>query len=193
MFKESISSEELQELPLKHFEGEIILVDNSRKVRQAAQYLSQCNIIGFDTETKPAFRKGEKNKVALLQLASHDCAFLFQLQKTGLPFEIRKIFSNPQIIKPGVAIRDDLKALQKIDNFVPAGFVELQEFAHKAGIQNISLKKLTAIICGFRISKSQQLSNWELEELSAQQMQYAATDAWASLIIYEGFMKNNHT
>ena len=185
MYKDSISVEELVELPLQSFEGEIVLVDDFRMVKVAEKYLSQSRVLGFDTETRPSFKKGDNHKVALLQLATQERAFLFRTQKIGLPEEIRRILTHQEIIKAGVAIRDDLKTLQRINHFKPAGFIELQDHARQAGIQNISLKKLCAIVCGFRISKSQQLSNWEADELTPQQMIYAATDAWVSLMIYE--------
>ncbi len=185
MFKEIITTEEFIQLPLRHFEGEIIVVDNLKSARQAARYLSNFKIIGFDTETKPAFKKGQNHKIALLQLATQDRAYLFRTQKVGLPEEILKLFTAPEIKFPGVAIRDDIKALQTLRPFAPSGFVELQDHARNLGIQNLSLKKLCAIACGFRISKSQQLSNWESSDLTPQQMTYAATDAWVSLEIYQ--------
>ncbi len=184
MFKESISSQEYVDLPLKTFEGDIVLVDNIQMVRMASRYLNQYSILGFDTETKPIFKKGETRRVALLQLATEEKAFLFKVLKIGLPDELISIFSNPNIIKAGVAIRDDIRGLQKMAPFNPEGFVELQDTASAAGIQNLSLKKLSAIVCGFRISKAQQLTNWESQELTDQQIVYAATDAWVSLKIY---------
>jgi len=185
MFKESITKEELVDLPLKWFEGEIVIVDSKKSLRRAVEVLSKQSIIGFDTETKPAFKKGVFNKVALLQLSTKEQAFLLRLNKIGLPKKICDILSNPEIIKPGVAIRDDIKGLQQFCNFTPGGFIELQDSAVELGIQNFSLKKLTAIVCGFRISKGQQLTNWEAGELSEKQQIYAATDAWTSLKIYE--------
>ncbi len=190
MFKESISKEELTDLPLRWFEGEILLVDSFEKVSYAAKVLASHSIIGFDTETRPSFKKGVVNKVSLLQLSTHDQAFLFRTNKIGLPAEIREILSNPEIIKPGVAIRDDIKGLKEINNFNPAGFIELQDYARDLGIQNFSLKKLAAIALGFRISKSQQLSNWEGDVLTEAQIIYAATDAWTALKIFENFDKN---
>lgn len=190
MFKENITKEELTDLPLRWFDGEIVVVDNNEKLMQAVKTLSKAKIIGFDTETKPAFKKGVFNKVALLQLSIKDQAFLFRINKIGLPAEVCKILANPKIIKPGVAINDDIKALNKINTFVPKGFVELQEHAKTLGITDFSLKKLAAITCGFRISKGQQLSNWEAEVLTEAQQIYAATDAWAALEIFENFSKN---
>ena len=191
MFKESITKEELVELPLKWFEGEIIVVNSKETHRQAVEVLSGQSTIGFDTETKPAFKKGVFNKVALLQLSTDKQAFLIRVNKIGLSDEICAILSNPDIIKPGVAIRDDIKGLQHWKKFKPAGFVELQDSALKLGIQNFSLKKLTAITCGFRISKGQQLTNWEADELTEKQQIYAATDAWTSMKIYNSFQNNN--
>ena len=193
MFKESITKEELQALPLRWFQGEIVVVDSDEKVNYATQVLTTQKIIGFDTETRPSFKKGNVNKVALLQLTSQDQAFLFRLTYLGLPAEIAALLSNPGVIKPGIAIRDDIKGLLKYRKFVPAGFIELQDVAKELGITDFSLKKMTAIACGFRISKSQQLSNWEDEILSNPQMLYAATDAWASMKIYESFCNGLET
>jgi len=190
MFKDSITKEELTDLPLKWFEGEIVIVDTYEKVKKAIKILLKETVIGFDTETKPAFKKGVFNNVALLQLSTQKQAFLFRLNEIGLPDEICRILSNPAVIKPGVAIHDDIKALQLLKSFAPAGFVELQDDAKELGITNFSLKKLTAITCGFRISKGQQLSNWEADVLSEAQKKYAATDAWAALEIYNNFSNN---
>ncbi len=190
MFKESISKEELTDLPLRWFEGEIILVDDYEKMRNAVRVLSQQAVIGFDTETRPSFKKGIVNKVSLLQLSTRNKAFLFRLNKIGLPNEIVDILGDPEIVKPGVAIRDDIRGLQNLRNFEPAGFIELQDYAKELGIQNFSLKKLTAIVLGFRISKTQQLSNWDADSLSEAQEIYAATDAWTALEIFTHFSNN---
>lgn len=190
MFRESITKEELTELPLRWFDGDIYIIDKPGQVADVAEFLSKQTIIGFDTETRPSFKKGVVNKVALLQLSTANEAFLLRVNKLGLPASIREVLANPNIIKPGVAIRDDIKGLQEISGFNPAGFIELQDYAKDLGIQNFSLKKLTAIVLGFRISKSQQLSNWEAEELTEAQQIYAATDAWTALEIYQNFPKN---
>jgi ribonuclease D len=185
MIRERITREELTELPLRQFSGDIVLVETHKMAKIAADYLRNFTVFGFDTETKPSFKKGDNHKVALLQLATNERAFLFRVQKVGLPEEIIRLLSSSGYLKPGVAIRDDLKALQKIRDFKPSGFIELQESARKLGIKDFSLKKLSAILLDFRISKSQQLSNWESDELNDQQLVYAATDAWASLKIFE--------
>lgn len=185
MYRESISKDELAELPLQQFEGEILLIDSEADYHAAVDYLSKQELLGFDTETKPSFKKGCVNQVALLQLATNEKAFLFRLNQYGLRNGIKSILQNPNIKKIGVAIRDDIKTLQRLSHFKPGGFVELQEHVKDFGIQNFSLKKLTAIVLGFRISKSQRLSNWEAPELTEAQQNYAATDAWVSYLIYQ--------
>ncbi len=184
MFKKSITKEELAELPLRWFEGDIHVIDKYSQVNDVVNYLSKQKIVGFDTETRPSFKKGNVNSVALLQLSTNNDAFLIKINKLGLPESIVEILENPDIVKPGVAIHDDIKALQEIKKFEPAGFIELQDYVKELGIESFSLKKLAAIVLGFRISKSQQLSNWESARLTKAQKIYAATDAWTALNIY---------
>jgi len=183
MFQEYITREELDELPLKAFEGEIVVVDKTEKLESAIHYLSNQRMIGFDTETKPSFKRGQVNQVALLQLATGKKAFLFRINEIGLPDPLKKILSNPEILKVGVAIHDDIKGLQRISPFKPAGFIELQQEVKDYGINDFSLKKIAGIVLGVRISKSQRLSNWESGELTEAQQCYAATDAWISFRI----------
>jgi ribonuclease D len=183
MFQEYITREELDELPLRAFEGEIVVVDRTDQLESAINYLSNEKMIGFDTETKPSFKRGQVNHVALLQLSTGKKAFLFRINKIGLPQPLKKILSNPEILKVGVAIHDDIKGLQRISSFRPAGFIELQQEVKDYGINDFSLKKIAGIVLGVRISKSQRLSNWESDELTEAQRCYAATDAWISFQI----------
>ena len=186
--RKSISNDELAELPLSSFEGVIHVIEKPEDLDKALKYLNNQPIIGFDTETRPAFKKGLIYPVSLLQLATSDQAFLFRINKIGLPSGLIKILASPQILKIGVAIRDDIKILQRIVHFKPAGFIELQDLVKEYGIENFSLKKLSAIILGFRISKSQRLTNWDADELTEQQLIYGATDAWVSCDIYKQLM-----
>lgn len=184
-YSENITIEEIKELDLSWFEGEIFLVDNMEKFNHVMPKLKKSRLLGFDTETKPSFKKGRKNKVSLLQLADDKIACLFRINKIGLPEELISILADPDVIKTGVAIHDDLKMLTGIRKFVPEGFIDLQGFVKNYGIESSGLKKLTAIILGFRISKSQQVTDWEANQLSEPQLIYAATDAWVCHEIYK--------
>ncbi len=185
----SITKEELEELPLMKFNGEIVVVDRPEHFEIVAEELKNETVIGFDTETKPSFKKGQRNEVALIQLATSDKAYLIRLNKTGLNGKLLTLLSDPEVIKAGVGIRDDIRALKRLREFEPAGFVEIQDMAQEAGLENISLKKLAALVMKVRISKRQRLSNWEAGILTESQMSYAATDAWAALKIYDGLNK----
>ncbi len=183
--RKSISNDELAELPLSSFEGVIHLIEQPEDLDKALKYLNNQVIIGFDTETRPAFKKGQVFPVSLLQLATSDQAFLFRINKIGLPAGLVKILTSPNILKVGAAIRDDIKILQRIVPFKASGFIELQDLVKDYGIENFSLKKLSAIVLGFKISKSQRLTNWDADELTEQQLIYGATDAWVACDIYK--------
>lgn len=184
MFIPSISKEQLRDLPLIQFTGVKHIIDNEFSLRSILPKIANQEVLGFDTETKPSFKKGKSNKVALLQLATGEEAFIFRLHHLGLPNELLEVLSNRHILKVGAAIRDDIRHLQKVRHFMPEGFIELQEFVKNFGIENSGLSRLAGIVLNGRISKSQQLSNWEAESLSEAQLMYAATDAWACREIY---------
>ena len=188
-YKFSITSEELNLLPLKTFEGKVSVITDAEKLEKVKLEIEKHEIIGFDTETRPSFKRGQIYKVALLQLAVPNKVFLIRLHHTGLPDEIISIFENPQIVKAGVAIHDDIKSLQKVNKFTPASFVELSTLARSSGLQVESVKKLAGLLLGIRISKSAQTSNWEAPTLTEKQIDYAATDAWVCLEIYSRLQK----
>jgi ribonuclease D len=181
---DKIPDDILDELPLKGFEGEIFLIDNFKDLEIAVEILNGKKILGFDTETKPAFKKGITHKVSLLQLATDKQAFLFRLNEIGLPDSLASILSDEKIIKIGAAIKDDIKALKKLNKFTPRNFIELQSFVDEFGIEDNGLKKITANVLGFKISKGARLTNWESPDLTFAQLNYAATDAWVSHKIY---------
>lgn len=188
MYKISISPEELEKLEPAGFQGQIHVISHpGLEFSRALAYLKKQSVIGFDTETKPVFSPGQHcNGVALLQLSGPDQAFLFRIQKLGLRGRICRILSNPNIIKVGAAALDDVRGLQRYSAFEARGFVDLQKIVWEWGIRDKSVKKMAGIILGVRISKSQQLSNWEAETLNEHQQKYAATDAW---ICREMYMK----
>ena len=186
MFIESIDPEQLKKLDFASFTGKIVVIDIvDAEFTKALAYLRSQKVIGFDTETRPCFSPDQpRYGVALLQLSGPEKAFLFRVNKIGMHKRLCNLLADPGIIKVGAAIHDDIRGLQKIHDFKPEGFVDLQKTVWEWGIRDKSVKKMAAIILGFRISKTQQLSNWEAEKLSEQQCRYAATDAWVCREMY---------
>lgn len=183
-FKATITSEEINDLPLRSFEGKILVIATEDQVRKAFEEINHHREVGFDTETRPVFVRGHSHPVALMQIALPQKVFLIRLKLTGVPPEIIHFLQNEDILKVGVALRDDIKALQRIKRFKPNGIFELTELTRKSGIEAEGLKKLAALVLGFRISKSAQTSNWDADHLNEKQTLYAATDAWVCLEIY---------
>jgi ribonuclease D len=190
-YPESISPEELQKIELSWFKGEIVVVEDIKSFNESFPRLLNSDILGFDTETRPSFRKGRKNKVSLIQLANEDLACLIRINRIGIPHELAELLSNPRVIKAGVAVHDDIRFLKKVEGFTPSGFIDLQKFVRDFGIQSSGLKKLSAIVLGFRISKRQQVTDWEAEYLTEAQQVYAATDAWVCHQIYRKLIDGN--
>jgi ribonuclease D len=176
--------------PKASFSGKIIVINKDEDVGPALDTLHKTEIIGFDTETKPSFRKGEVYSVSLLQLSTANEAFLFRLLhlKDHSPFVA--LFENAEIIKAGVAIRDDIKGLQKHVPFMPKGFIELADLAKQNQLKNFGLKGMTEEVLGLTLSKKAKLTNWETAEFSHEQKLYAATDAWIGREIYLSLTKS---
>jgi ribonuclease D len=179
-----ITKEEIIQLPLCEYKGEILIVNSKEKVIQAVEELMTFSMLGFDTEKKPAFSKGEYYPPAWLQLATDQKVFLFRI-KGQLDKELIDLLESPKTQKVGVAIRDDIKDLQKLTPFNPDGFVDLGDIARKLGIENFGLRNLAGRILNIRISKKEQRSNWGKDNLTPEQKMYAAIDAWVGLKIYE--------
>lgn len=184
MFKPKITKEEINTLPIVHFEGEITIVDDLEKLDDALARLFSCSVVGIDTETKPSFKKGKNNKVSLMQVSTLDHCYLFRLNKINFPEPLVAFLADSSVKKVGLSLRDDFSALNKHNRFKPVNVIDIQSIARNYGILELSLQKIYAIVFEKKISKSQQLSNWENVELTPQQRQYAATDAWACLQLY---------
>lgn len=192
MYKITISPEEIEKLELAAFPGKITVIDKpGKEYNQAIAYLRRQKIIGFDTESRPCFSPGQPHYgVSLLQLSGSGRAFLFRIKKLGMPKSLRNILADERIIKVGAATNDDVRGLQKHCGFEPKSFVDLQKIVWEYGIKDKSVKKMAANILGFKISKTQQLSNWEADVLSEAQQKYASTDAWVCREMYIKLMRS---
>lgn len=180
----TISKEELSKFPIERFNGQIVIVQTEDEAEKAVTYLEKQKIIGFDTETRPAFHKGISHQIALMQLSTDDICFLFRLNLIGFPDCLIQILVNPAIKKVGLSLKDDFLAIRKRRAIVPTNFVDLQFFVKDYGIEDNGLQRIYGILFEKRISKGQRLSNWEASELSDAQRMYAAIDAWACLKIF---------
>lgn len=184
-FQTTLTNEETAALPVAQFGGEIVVVDHPEQIEAACKELAQEPILGFDTETRPSFKAGVHYRVALLQLSTPKRCFLFRLCRIPLEKPILRLLEDPKILKIGAAVGGDLTALKELRHFREAGFVDLQSIVHQWGIEEKSIRKMSAIVLGRRVSKAQRLSNWEATSLTPQQQMYAATDAWVCDRIYK--------
>lgn len=183
-FAQRMSKEEINTRPIRKWEGAVHLIRTPAELGRAVHALADEAVLGFDTETRPAYHKGESYPPSLLQLAGETAVYLFQLNRLGLPGPLRRILADPGVVKAGVALAYDLKELRRLSAFKPAGFVDLGGLAKEEGIQNHGLRGLAAVLLGFRIAKGAQTSNWARDALTPTQIQYAATDAWVGRELY---------
>ncbi len=175
---------ELANLPIAAFEGKIVLVDSVGEADKAVDFLLKQPLIGIDTETRPSFQRGTFYQVALLQVSTLDICFLFRLNYIDVPDCLVRLLSDPSVTKVGLSLKDDAYMLRRRRAFTPGAFLDLQTFVRDFGIQDMSLQKIYANVFGHKISKSQQLTNWEADVLTEKQKKYAATDAWACVMLY---------
>lgn len=180
----SIPKTEISALPVESFPGDVVLIDKPEAVAAAVESLRACNVIGFDTETKPSFKKNHANKVALMQLSTDSVCYLFRLNMIGMPQALQSLIESPDVVKIGLSVHDDFNVMHRSSQFEPAGFVDLQKMVKEYHIADLSLQRIYAILFGKKISKQQRLTNWEAPTLTPRQQRYAATDAWACLKIY---------
>ncbi len=180
----SISKQQLAELPTAQYQGSIVVVDNPEMIEKAVEKLRESDLIGFDTETRPSFKKGQVYDVSLVQLATTDVCYLFRINKIGFPGLLKDLLEDENKLKVGLSIHDDFRNLHKKFAFDPQGFIELQQYVTQWNIVDKSLSKLYGILFGKRLSKSQRLSNWEADQLADAQRNYAALDALACVRIY---------
>lgn len=187
MFAESIDNEAVRELPKIKFTGQTIVVNQHNIQESIIDEFRAAGVIGFDTETKPSFKRGVSHGTALLQLSTQNTALLVKLKEVGIPDQIMQLLQEKKLVKVGAAIRDDIIGLKQVRKFNPGGFVDLQSIAPEFGINEKSVRKLAAIVLGAKISKTQQLSNWEALQYTEAQVDYASTDAWVCREIFLKF------
>ena len=183
-FNIAIDKKCVAEMPVVTFPGAITVIECAEEVAEAVKFLRSHDVVGFDTETKPNFRKGMTNRVSLIQVSTGDHAFLFRINKMGFTPELREFMECDDVVKVGLSLKDDFHVLHQVGEFEPHGFVELQEMVKSYHITDASLQKIYAILFGHRISKGQRLTNWEATALTEAQMIYASIDAWACRHIY---------
>lgn len=179
-----IPKEAIDALPPLRYLGTVDLIEDADAALTAARELAREEVLGFDTETRPSFQRGQNYPVSLLQLAGANKVFLFRVLQFKIPNELLDVLENPAIVKAGVAIRDDIKGLQKLAPFNPAGFIELATLSDKAGIGHNGLRGIAATVLGGKMSKKAKLTNWQTKTLNPEQIVYAATDAWVGREIY---------
>lgn len=192
-FQATIDNDTVASLPAARFDGRIIIVDRAEQVEAACDDLQKYDLIGFDTETRPSFKAGVSHKVSLLQLSTPTTCYLFRLNHIRLDNRILKLLGSQRVRKVGADVAGDIRSLHALREFRERGFIDLQHEAPRWGIEEKSLRKLSAIVLGQRVSKAQRLSNWEAGTLTEQQREYAATDAWVCIHIYEALLKEAPT
>ncbi len=183
-FAQRMTKEEINTCPIRRWEGVVHVIRTPAELSRAVRALAEETILGFDTETRPAYHKGESYLPSLLQLAGENAVYLFQLQHLGLPDSLCRILADPKVVKAGVSLAYDLRELHNLSRFKPAGFVDLGGLAKEAEIKNHGLRGLAAVLLGFRVAKGAQTSNWARDVLAPAQIQYAATDAWVGRELY---------
>lgn len=185
MYKIAINKEQVNTMPVISFGGQIVVVDSMATVNAAIETLRKYPLVGFDTETRPSFKRGVLHKMALMQISAPDICFLFRINKIGLPLKLKEYLQDPSCHKVGLSLHDDWNVLHRKYDVVPQGFTDVQTLVPQFHIADTGLQKLFAILFEQKISKSQQLTNWEADTLTKAQQLYAATDAWACIKIYE--------
>lgn len=183
--KEKFDKKDIADLPVEAFGGRIYVLLTEREAEQAVKVLMRQPIVGIDTETRPTFRRGQMRNVALLQVSTWDTCFLFRLNRMGIPPCVVQLFESPKVAKVGLSLKDDFAQLRRSASLTPQACIDLQDEVKRIGIQDLSLQKIYANLFGRKISKRQQLTNWEADVLTSAQQLYAATDAWACLRMHE--------
>lgn len=185
MFPLSITKDEVMDRPLKSYEGKVVIAADQKSTEQAIAEINQFDVVGFDTEAKPTFQKGQIRNISLIQVATEEKVYLLRTNHIGVIDSLHDLLQNPKIIKVGIGLLDDFNLLDRLRPFEPDGFLDLNDTFQELGAENIGARNLAAMVLGIRISKSAQTSNWEVDQLAQKQIRYAATDAWICLEIHK--------
>ena len=180
-------------LPRVVFEGRIEVILTESEAAKAVNYLLSQSILGVDTETRPSVTRGRTHQVALLQVSAHDVCFLFRLNQLGMSPSVKRLLEDKTVPKIGLSLRDDLHSLRALGEFETGNLIDLQDHVKEIGVKDMSLQKLYANFFGQKISKRERLSNWEADILQDKQKTYAATDAWACIMLYEELLRLEQT
>ena len=189
MFPLSITKAEVMDLPLSAYDGKVVIATTVEQIAEAMAEINRFSVVGFDTEARPTFKKGQIRNVSLIQVATEEKVYLFRLMQTGLTDELVDFLENEDLLKVGIGLEDDYNLLRRLRGFMPGGFLDLNPKLKELGAESIGARNLAAMILEIRISKSAQTSNWENETLTQKQIRYAATDAW---ICHEIYQKLDH-
>ncbi len=184
MFPLSISKDEVMDFPLRHYEGKVVLAASEERIEAAMAEIRSSKVVGFDTEAKPTFVKGQIRNIGLIQIATAEKVFLLRTHKIGIIDSLHQFLEDDDILKVGIGLTDDYNLLNRLRPFEPKGFEDLNDTLTELGAESIGARNLAAMILEIRISKSAQTSNWEMDQLTKKQIDYAATDAWICLEIY---------
>lgn len=182
-----ISREALAALPVQRYEGEVVLVRDPWMLAAAMADIEATAVVGFDTEKRPAFRVGEHYPPSLVQVATARTIYLFQLQRMDFSAALARVFAAPGIAKSGVSVADDIRELKLLFPFEERSVVDLGVVAKRQGLRQSGVRNLAGMFLGFRITKGAKTTNWAARELTAQQVAYAATDAWACRELHLAF------
>ena len=185
----TISRDEVVALPIQRYEGETVVVGSPAELERAREDFAGEALVGIDTETRPAFRKGESYTPSLVQVATARAVYLFQIQQQDCSAILKSLLESEVAVKAGASIAYDLRQLKQVFAFEEQAVVDVGWAAKRHGMEQSGVRNLAALFLGFRIPKGAKTTNWSAKQLSPQQIQYAATDAWACRELYPRFQE----
>src|SRR5262245_21063536 len=144
----AISREDLAKLPILRYAGRVCVVTTQEELEAARADIRHESVVGIDTETRPAFRKGESYPPSLVQVATARAVYLFQLRRAGVFPALTEMLSDPRIVKAGVGLADDLRALKNVFAFEEQNAVDVGALARAKGSRQTGVRNLAGIHLG---------------------------------------------